>query len=396
VRACCWRSCYSPPAEQLSAMTALPFIVIGNPENRRVTMFQQALVARGCPPATVISYLELLADPGQLAELPDEPALVRIDSAGESFEVERGMLRLGHEDAVSAGVSTIEPGAVDRLEEDRGRILCPRQAHLGFVRLLRRLESIFADRHNWRLLNTPATIVELFDKRLTSKRYAAAGLPVPPVLEGIESPGELRAAMHERGWTSAFVKLACSSSASCLAVYHLREEAEFVMTTVEMAEKAWYNSLRVRRINDRQRIDELLVFLLREGSQIERQVPKARLDGAFFDCRVLCVDGDPAFSVVRQNRHPITNLHLGGWRGDPAALQARLPPELHEAAMESCRAVAAMHNSFQLGVDLLYEAAFAGHRVVEANAFGDLLPNLTREGLSVYEWEIRAAFARYS
>ena len=45
------------------------------------------------------------------------------------------------------------------------------------------------------------------------------------------------------------------------------------------------------------------------------------------------------------------------------------------------------------GVDLLYETGFRGPRVVEANAFGDLLPNLTREGLSPYGWEIRAALA---
>jgi hypothetical protein len=39
----------------------------------------------------------------------------------------------------------------------------------------------------------------------------------------------------------------------------------------------------------------------------------------------------------------------------------------------------------------MYEAHFQGHRVLEANAFGDLLPGLRREGLSVYEWEIREA-----
>jgi hypothetical protein len=32
--------------------------------------------------------------------------------------------------------------------------------------------------------------------------------------------------------------------------------------------------------------------------------------------------------------------------------------------------------------------------VLEANAFGDLPPKLVREGLSVYEWEIRAAIGR--
>lgn len=373
----------------------LPWIVIGNPENRRVTMFQQALLARGCAEAAVVSWRALLErglEP--LERIGHAEALVRIDSAGEDFEVERGLLRLGHEEALAAGVSAIEPAAVDRLEPDRGRILCPRQAHLGFERLLRDLERLFREQPGWRLLNPPATIAELFDKRLTSRRYRAAGLPVPEFLDGVGSVDELRTAMDGRGWRSVFVKLSCSSSASCLAVYHRRPDGEHAMTTTEMASTGWYNSLRVRRVSGAA-LEQLLGFLIREGSQIERQVPKARLDGAFFDCRVLCVAGEPAFTVVRQNRHPITNLHLGGWRGDTGSFLAHVPTAELEAALGSCRAVATLHESFQLGVDLMYEAGFTGHRVIEANAFGDLLPRLERDGLSVYEWQVREACRRF-
>jgi hypothetical protein len=35
-------------------------------------------------------------------------------------------------------------------------------------------------------------------------------------------------------------------------------------------------------------------------------------------------------------------------------------------------------------------AANGRHVVLEANAFGDLLPNLTANGLGVYDWEVRA------
>jgi hypothetical protein len=375
-----------------------PFILIGNPENRRVTMFQQALAHQGRAPARVVSWLELVTDGARrLADLPAAPALVRIDSAGESFEVERGMLRLGFERARAGGFATVTPEAIDRLEEDRGRILCPRQAHLGFEALLEQLERVFSERPAWHLLNDPSTIAELFDKRRTSRRYAAAGIPVPEFLEGVESPDALRAAMAERGWRSVFVKLSCSSSASCLAVFHAGGGAgEFVMTTTEMASTGWYNSLRVRRLGDRARIDELLGYLLREGSQVERQVPKARLERAFFDCRMLAVAGEPAFTVVRQSRHPITNLHLGGWRGDPDRLRAAAPGAVHETALDSCRRVAALHpGTLQLGVDIMFEAGFRGHRVLEANAFGDLLPRLERDGLDVYGWQVREALARF-
>jgi len=379
------------------------YLIIGNPENRRVTLFQQALARQGEAAARVVAYGDLLSRGPEeaLLALPDQPTLLRIDSAGEDFEVERGLLGLGYEEALQAGVSTVGPDELATLRPDRGRILCPRQLHLGFLRLLHRLKAVLQRRPAWRPLATIETIAELFDKRATSARYAAAQIPVPGALFGedggaITCPDQLREVMREHEISSAFVKLSCASSASCLAVYYPGRSrgSEFLMTTTEMTPSAWYNSLRLRRISHRARIDELLTFLLREGSQIERQVPKARLAGAFFDCRVLAVAGEPAFTVVRQSRHPITNLHLGGWRGDLAQLRRELPGETWQRALRTCRKVAGLHRTHQLGIDLMFEPGLRGLRVLEANAFGDLLPGLTREGMDVYEWQIHRARER--
>ena len=372
-------------------MGAPPFLVIGNPENRRVTLFQAALAARGLPPAHVVPWRALLRDPAVLADLPDTERLVRIDSAGESFEVEKALLKRGHEDARALGCAVLTPEQIDALPEDHGRILCPRQHHLGFLRTLRQLEAIFAGHPRWRVLSSPASIAELFDKRVTSRKYAARGIPVPPALEGITDVESLRTRMREEGWREVFVKLSCGSSASCLGIFRLGRSDESLFTTLEQTDTGWYNSLKVRRVREPQRVEAALEFLLREGSQVERALPKARLRGDFFDCRVLVVRGEPAFTVIRQSRHPITNLHLGGKRGDMEAFLAAVPPRELEAAMETCRQVARAHDCLHVGIDLMYEAHFQGHAVLEANAFGDLLPNLRRDGLSVYEWEIREA-----
>jgi len=45
------------------------------------------------------------------------------------------------------------------------------------------------------------------------------------------------------------------------------------------------------------------------------------------------IDGVPAFTVVRTSPHPITNLHLGGQRGDLDDLRARIAPADWERAM---------------------------------------------------------------
>jgi hypothetical protein len=184
------------------------------------------------------------------------------------------------------------------------------------------------------------------------------------------------------------VKLSCASSASCLAIY----DGASLTTTVEIDRtRRLYNSRKIRAYTQAEDVDYLLAFLLREGSHVEARVPKATLDRALFDCRVLVIAGEPAFVVVRTSPHEITNLHLGGRRGDPAALARAAPAEVYQAALESARRVYAAHACLHVGVDVMFEEDFAGHRVLEANAFGDLFPGLTRDGLSVYEWEIRAA-----
>ena len=307
--------------------------------------------------------------------MPDEPLFVRVDSFGLSFAVEKVLLARGFDDARGAGCSVIAPRAIDALVEDRGRILAPRQHHFGVERALGDLERVFAAKPQWRVLNPPAAVRELFDKRITSRRYAEMGVPVPrPV--GLEDVPR------------AFVKLSSGSSASCLGIWE-RDAGAFTTTMERARGGRLYNSRRLRRYTG-EAAQELVAFLEREGAVVEEAIAKAKLGGEFFDCRVLVIAGDPAFTIVRKSPHEITNLHLGGTRGDPDELARVCPREVLDAAYASCRRVFDAHGAFHVGVDLLFEEGFTGHRVVEANAFGDLFPNLPRDGVSVYEWEVRA------
>lgn len=372
----------------------VPFLILGNPENRRVTHFQDALTKEGLPPAQVVSWTDFLARPEVLDALPDRPTLFRVDSPGENEAVERAFLLRGYEPARAHGCTTISPDALEALVPSRGRIVCPRQAHLGFEHALDRLDEVLSRHPSWHALTPTADIRELFDKRRTSARFTAAGIPVPEALDTVTSLDALRAGLTERGWDDSFVKLTSGSSASCLAVVHRRNGHETLHTTIERAPDGYFNTLRVRHVIAPAIVDELLHFLLAEGSHVERAVPKARLDNAYFDLRVLCIAGEPRFIVVRQNRHPITNLHLGGWRGDLARLRGVVPTDAWDAAMESCRRVAVCYGTVQLGIDLMFEPGFSGHRVIEANAFGDLLPRLELDGADVWQWQIRESLKR--
>jgi hypothetical protein len=350
----------------------------------------------------VVSWLSILQDPRALCEVPDGPLLVRIDSYGQDHAVEKAMLARGWPDAREAGAATLSPAAIEALREERGRILAPRQQHLGVERVLADLEPIFADRPRWTVLSPPSSVRELFDKRITSRRYAALGIPVPRALGDIATPDELRERVRAASLRQVYVKLSCGSSASCLGIYQDDAQGGSFVTTVELArpvagsrDRLLYNSRKLRRYVGAA-ADEVLRFLLREGAQVEERVAKARLGGEHFDLRVLVIAGEPAFTVVRQSPREITNLHLGGRRGDPAELGRHAPPEVLEAALASARRVFDAHGCFHVGVDVMIEHGWCGHRVLEANAFGDFFPGLTRDGLSVYAWEIRAAEAMLS
>ncbi|KOG89831.1 periplasmic protein, partial [Streptomyces varsoviensis] len=61
------------------------FAVVGNPDNRRVTLFTAAVRAAGLPAPRVLPWREVLREGARFA--PGET--VRIDSPGEDAEVER-------------------------------------------------------------------------------------------------------------------------------------------------------------------------------------------------------------------------------------------------------------------------------------------------------------------
>jgi len=357
-------------------------------------MFQAALAAQGLPPARELAWLDL-AEPGAperlFADLPAD-TILRIDSMGEVDAVERAMLGRGEPAARAEGVPAIGARALAKLPYELGRILHPRQAHLGFLAVLAEIEA--AIRPAWRVVQPVSAIVELFDKRVTSRKWRGLGIPVPEAIEDVRDPDDLRARMRANDWQSVFVKMASGSSASCLAVFVQRANGEHAMTTVEDTGNARYNTRKLQRVSGRRALDRLLGFLLGEGAQVERAIPKAQRDGRYFDLRVLAIDGEPAFVVMRTAAHVITNLNLGGLRGDLDALRATVSDEAWQAAMASCRAVQRASGAFHVGVDVMFEPKLAAHRVIEGNAFGDLLPNLVRDGLDVYGWQIRRYLER--
>ncbi|MFJ1896523.1 STM4014 family protein [Streptomyces sp. NPDC088115] len=360
------------------------FAVVGNPGNRRVGLFQQAVRAAGLPPARVVSWLDVLD--GAAVFLPGET--VRVDSPGEDAEVERAL----------------------RGVEDPTRVEGSSRWYARFTSAVREVARAVAGAGAV-LLDGPEELAVLFDKRLCHGVLAAAGVPVPasptsgPAAAPVRGWADVRGLMAERGMPRVFVKLAHGSSASgVLAVETAGPGRVRATTSVERdGSGRLHNSLRVRRLTTEGEVAAIVDALAPDGLHVERWLPKASQRGRAADLRVVVVDGRATHAVVRTSRSPMTNLHLGGARGDLDEARAAVAAAggSWRAALAVCeRAGDAFPDTLCVGVDLLPSTGWRRFAVGEVNAFGDLLPRLTglpgsgAEGLDTYAAQVAAVLNR--
>ncbi|MFJ5774186.1 STM4014 family protein [Streptomyces sp. NPDC093094] len=354
-------------------------VVVGNPENRRVTLFTDAVRAAGLPAPRVVPWIRVLRE-GGADFAPGET--VRLDSPGENPDVDRRWRGTG----------------------DPTRVEGSARWYAGFMAAVRGLRG-------GARLDDPDELAVLFDKRHCHGVLRTAGVPVP------FSPTSGRAAASVRGWDDVralmrehrmprlFVKLAHGSSASgVLAVESAGDGRIRATTSVELApDGTLFNSLKVRRYERERDIAAIVDTLAPDGLHLERWLPKASQHGRAADLRVVVVDGRATHAVVRTSTSPMTNLHLGGSRGDLAL--ARQDVEAAGArwadVLQVCeRAAACFPRTLCVGVDLLPATGWRRVAVGEVNAFGDLLPRLTglpgsgAEGLDTYAAQVAALVRR--
>jgi hypothetical protein len=400
-----------------------PFIVVGNPGSRRVALFQEALARRGLPPARLVAYADILEGRTSLGENLEPGVVVRIESPGKSFEVERALIALGA-DAMEHGKergARIGRSAALALEHDKGRILYPRQAYLGLRELCARFSRELASGPPARVTNDPDEIVAMFDKRICHERFIAAGVPVPESLGEVGSFDELYTRMSEARVRRVFVKLAHGSSASGVVALRIDRQRLAAITSVERVLRGdstiLYNSRTIREYSRPDAIADIIGILCREGAQVEAWLSKATLAGRPFDVRVVTIAGRAAHFVVRVGESPMTNLHLGNPRGDAEAFLAAISPESWEAAKGVCeRAASVFPKSLTTGADLVIAPsalrpskpakrgsptrksrastrARSPFAILEINAFGDLLPGVLHDGHDTYSAAIGAVLA---
>lgn len=375
-------------------------MVVGTAGDPRVAGYQAARARAGLPPAALVDYRDLVADPHATAARIPEGARVRIDSPGRDPQVLAGLLAHGIEMCARLGVHCLSRREIERQAGERGRLLPARQLYFGLERVLgairRRAGASSRGTQSIRLVPDVAAILLAFDKSACHRHLAAGNVPVPAALPDIGSFDALRAAMQARRMPRVFVKLRHGSAAAgtvALATSGLGMRAVTTVETVLAADGVrLYNTRALRHLASPLEIARLVDALAPHGLHVEAWVPKAGVDGMTADLRVVVVDGEPVIRVLRKSREPITNLHLGGERADAAALLSKMPAKAVAALDDTCRKVArAFPGALQLGIDVAVAGGLARHYVLEVNAFGDLLKGIaTGRGLDAYDVQLRA------
>ena len=224
---------------------------------------------------------------------------------------------------------------------------------------------------------------------------------MPLALDNVCDYEALRIQMQTQRMSSVFIKPAHGSSASGVVAFRTDGKRVQAISSVELVKAeqtiALYNSLKVRRYTDEATVIELINNILKGKTSIEQWIPKAAFNGLTYDFRVVVIAGKARHIVARTSKSPITNLHLGNSRGDLSAIVAHIGHSKLEAIKNVAEQTAACFpDCLYLGVDVLVSTNLKQIMVLEVNAFGDLLPNLTDAGENIYQAQISASVQKWS
>jgi glutathione synthase/RimK-type ligase-like ATP-grasp enzyme len=384
----------------------LNFVVIGNPENRRIEMFQAALTRFQQPPAKIISYLDLIKGEQHLSKVVQLNSIVRIESPGENFLLEKALLTIGAceldplENTQNISFSRLSKKKAQTIDFYKGLILYPRQWYLGYLKAIQIIKNQLASCPKHKLMNNLDDIGIMFDKILCHKRLLDNNINVPFSLGNIFSFDDLQNKMKENRLNKVFIKLSNGSSASGVIAYQTNGNKHIAITSTKLVKEnsniKLYNSLKLNTYSTLKDIKELIDNLSKHCVHVEKWIPKAGFQDRIFDLRVLVIGQKAHQIVVRSSKSPITNLHLLNKRGDLEALKSKLESSMWEKAMVLCQnTMKVFEKSLYAGIDLMFAASFRSQYILEVNAFGDLLPNVLVNQLNSYECEILEVLKTY-
>jgi Sugar-transfer associated ATP-grasp len=354
-------------------------LLIGSAGSRRTTLLQAAAQRRGAR-LLVIEWREVLAH----ADTLDAYVQRAIEAGHRWCKIDPPPAQLT--DALIAhGWQLLQPGSPQPSRLQHGELTGQHWWYAGLRELLTR---IAARLHSLQCLNPPEQILLMCDKWACQQHLRRHGVHTPELLARVHSMAQFEQAFPARDHPAVFIKARYGSSAAgVIALRRHRDGRMAAYTSARLVGDRIYNHLRISRYSQRCAIQQLIDRLCEQGAYAERWTPKPRVPTAArltYDLRVVAFCGAARQLIARLSESPLTNLHLGNRRAQPSWFDAAQVEALNSAIE---RAAASFAGSRNIGFDVsLYNGRVA---VFEANAFGDLLPDLHHEGATTYDDQMR-------
>lgn len=357
-------------------------LLLATAGSKRVRLMQAARAQLRLQPAQVLEWRDWLRQPALLDAALAHPGLLKIEPPGDDPAAHLLLLQAGCRLLGRAPVRV----------PDHGELLAMDAWFAGFTSAMTTLALQLADLPQARVLNAPADITLMTDKLACQHHLAAHGVPIPALLGAVESYEHLQSLLHAHDIDRVYLKPRYGSSASGVVAYRRNKAGQQQATTSATLHRTegitrLMNSKRMARYESEHDIAALVDALAAQELYAEAWLNKPRCGDSHYDLRVVTLAGQPTHRVARIGKQMMTNLHLDNRRGDAAGLLNAADLAALEAA--SAQAARAFPHSHVTGYDLVVRQGQA--HVLEANAFGDLLPGLLWQGIDTYTAQLAHA-----
>jgi glutathione synthase/RimK-type ligase-like ATP-grasp enzyme len=355
----------------------LPWVVLGVGASKRTRGLITAAAAGGAP-VRLVEWREWLASADALERHLQQPCRFKIEPPGDDAQAHLRLLHLGCE----------RLGRPPCPAPERGELLAADAWFEGFSLVMQRLAALLRQLQHVKAVNAPDEIVAMTDKLICQRRLLALAVPTAPLLGPVHDFDHFTALLDRHGLDRVFLKARYGSSAAGVVAYRRNRRGQQQATTSAQLHEgdeqhAGGRLFNVKRLRSYQRPDEVrrvVDLVAAQGAYAEAWIPKPRCGAGHFDLRMVTFGGRAAHRVARIGQRPMTNLHLDSERADPAQLLAA--PDLQAAEAAAERGARVFPGSQIIGFDLVVRRGQA--HVLEANAFGDLLPGLLWHGRDTY------------
>lgn len=349
----------------------LPWVVLGVATSKRTKGLFAAARETGAS-VRLVEWRAWLADAHALDDCFQQPCRFKIEPPGDDAAVHMTLVHLGCEHLGRAPCAPIE----------RGELAQTDAWFAGFSLAMKRLAHMLTAMPHVQVVNAPAEILAMTDKLECQQHLQSRSVPTAPLLGLVHDYEHLVALLDRSGMDRIFLKARYGSSAAgVIAFRRNRRGQQQAATTAQLHEGG--RLFNVKRMSCYTRHDEVrrvVDLVSAQGAYAEAWIAKPRHGAGHFDLRAVTFGGRVAHRIARLGQRPMTNLHLDSERVDPDRVLASEDQAALAATTELAASVFPRSNV--VGFDLVVRQGQA--HVLEANAFGDLLPGWLWRGKDTY------------